>query len=110
MKTLQEVAKDALALQDAVNASGILYSVPDYLEVLGGEVRRLGESTDWRNKHPVLVIIYSKLADLATFSLEPPSKLSLAFEACRIIASGVEKFPVHDETEREYFNSYCWRE
>jgi len=82
MKTIKEMAKDALRVQDACNLRGVLGSFHEASLALG----RLPEcqGTDWVNTHPIMVLYSDKVAELtgggsARFVRE-------AFDACRELA------------------------
>jgi hypothetical protein len=63
--TLQTAAQIALDCQDACNLSGVLASFKEIVhEVIWPEARRLGEGTDWVNRHPVVTLFLSKLCSL----------------------------------------------
>ena len=64
---LQKLAKDAIAVQDACNLSGVAISfgkmVPELRTLINGD-------TDTTNHHPIVKLWIFKLADLAGLELE----------------------------------------
>ncbi len=65
MKTINELAKEALEIQSGVNLSGIVHSFSQAITELREIARAEGwESTDKINKHPICVMWSSKIASL----------------------------------------------
>ena len=63
--TMQEAAQTALDVQDAVNLSGVLAAFHEIVSnVIWREARRLGQGTDFVNRHPICTLFLSKLTDL----------------------------------------------
>lgn len=59
-RTLKELAKEALDVQDACNLSGVAHGFARAMTDLGEHTR----GTDERNKHPVAVLWADKIAHL----------------------------------------------
>ena len=87
MKTIKELCKDALACQDACNASGVIHSfsraITDLRAILSSEP---GFSTDLLNRHPICVLYSSKIASLTGSDI--PLEFSRAYDACCKEAEG----------------------
>jgi len=63
--TIQQAARTALDCQDACNLSGVLASFKEIVhEVIWPEARRLGNGTEWVNRHPICILFLSKLCSL----------------------------------------------
>lgn len=60
MKDLQQLAQEALALQDACNPAGVAGALQRTL----GDLMRLGMSTTEAGRHPISLVIIDKLMDL----------------------------------------------
>ena len=84
MKTLQELAKDALDLQDASNLSGVVHAFHRAISDLWENARALNQGTDWVNRHPICRAYISKLASLSRYVPEDAT-----FEETQAIASGL---------------------
>lgn len=54
----------ALEVQDACNASGVVKSLSNVVELLWIEARKEGKGTDYVNKHPVLRLFLEQLVYL----------------------------------------------
>jgi hypothetical protein len=63
--TLREAAQTAIDIQDACNLSGVLRTFDSVVsDVIWPEARRLGQGTDYVNRHPIVRVFLAKLADL----------------------------------------------
>ena len=89
MRTLQDLAKEALQVQDACNLSGVVHgfsrAVTELREILratGGDL-----STDSVNTHPICRMWASKIHELALMGLS--DRYGEAYDACHDIANGV---------------------
>ena len=82
---LQIVAIEALQLQDACNASGVVRTMSQALSTLWQSLPHVG--TDAVNTHAVTLLYLFKLADLAGGTFDHPN-LSEAFKTCRALAEG----------------------
>lgn len=60
MRTLKELAKEALDVQDACNLSGVVHAFSRAMTDLGQHV----QGTEARNRHPVAILYASKIASL----------------------------------------------
>lgn len=75
-----ELARQALLTQGACNAGGLVHSLHRAVEQLQEQMHCEGHGTDWLNRHPVLVLYLTQLADLSgAGSLE---RLREAVAAC----------------------------
>lgn len=65
MKSLKELAQEAILIQDGVNLSGIVYSFSSVIKDVREHLRAEGkESTANVNKHPICILYASKIASL----------------------------------------------
>jgi hypothetical protein len=63
--TIQDAAREAIIVQDAVNLSGVLHSFSEIVsEVVWPEARKQGKGTDFVNRHPIVTLFLSTLASL----------------------------------------------
>jgi hypothetical protein len=86
MKTIRELAQEALDVQDACNLSGVVHSFSRVLTDLRAVARAEGwEGTSAINMHPIAVLFSSKIASL-TYS-DSPTEFSKAYEACAMHAA-----------------------
>lgn len=75
---LKHMANLAVIVQDACNASGIVFDLADFVTELEEERLQSGHSEDWLLNHPVLILFADKLDDLCgcrrmgTLPLNPP--------------------------------------
>jgi hypothetical protein len=91
MRTLQDLAKEALQVQDACNLSGVVHgfsrAVTELREILratGGDL-----STDAVNQHPICCMWASKIHDLTRMGLSDGERFHEVYDACEDIANGV---------------------
>jgi hypothetical protein len=93
--TIQEAAQTALDVQDACNLSGVLASFHEIVSnVIWPEARRLGQGTDFVNRHPICTLFLVKLTDLNGYSdsITDGSFSNPCAEVSRLAeASGVQK-------------------
>lgn len=67
MKTIQEVAKEAIQVQDACNLSGVVHSFSRAMETIWSEARLQNHGTEWVNTHPIVTLYIDKLASLNNY-------------------------------------------
>jgi hypothetical protein len=85
--TIQDAAREAIAVQDAVNLSGVLHSFHEIVsEVLWPEARKQGKGTDFVNRHPIVTLFLHKLCDLngGSFDADYTSALVACSEITRM--------------------------
>ena len=64
--TIKEAAQMALDVQNACNLSGVVYSFAKVMQAICDEAnRQSGRGTEWKNRHPIVILFLDKLADLA---------------------------------------------
>lgn len=63
MKSLKQLAQDALDVQDACNLSGVVHGFSRFMTELNEALPNLG--TDRRNNHPLVRLWVDKLAHLS---------------------------------------------
>jgi hypothetical protein len=65
-RSIEQWAADAADhVQYACNLSGLVFSFEQCVTDLAEEAKRLGENTDWINRHPICVLWADKLDDLS---------------------------------------------
>jgi len=69
MKTLQELANEALQIQDACNLSGVVHSFHRVISEVWENARAQGKGTDWVNRHPIVRAYVSKLVMLSRYEI-----------------------------------------
>ena len=79
-RSLQQLAKEALDVQDACNLSGVAHGFARVMADLCHHV----QNTDERNRHPIATVWANKIADLAGAH----DYCHHAYEACRVLAQG----------------------
>ena len=72
--------KDALAVQDACNLSGVVYAWAEVMKRVCEEAYAAGKGTDWKNSHPINVMYASKVASLT--GCETPEGFMGAYGFC----------------------------
>lgn len=81
MRTIQELAKQAIDIQGACNLSGVVHSFSRVLTDLREIARAEGwESTDKINEHPIAQMYASKIESLTSNYDE--RRFSVAYEWC----------------------------
>ena len=88
MRTIKELAQEAIDVQSGCNLTGIAYSFAEALKDLRVIARAEGwESTDKLNRHPICVLWSSKIASL-TYS-DSSTEFSQAYQwaktTCNIV-------------------------
>lgn len=87
---LAKLAREAIAVQDACNLSGVLGLVWRTREVLNRAKNELGEGTDWFNHHPIMVVLSDKIANLTRSNNY--SVLSSAYDECARLGKSKEAY------------------
>lgn len=82
MKTIQQLAQEAIEVQDACNLSGVVHAWSRSMTRLCELLPDLG--TAGRNQHPINVLFSSKVASLTRS--EDSDTFSKAYDACRQLA------------------------
>ena len=75
---------DAITVQDACNTSGIVLSLCEKIE----KIRETSQSTADTNTHPIVVMLASKIHDLAGLGLSDTNAYSDAYILCRAVVRG----------------------
>lgn len=93
-KAYREAAKSALYVQSACNTSGVIAAMQRANETIAsrGLILRDNPGTEWRNKHPIIILFLVQLTHLAGMSVDLPEELSYlkCLEICERIAAGEE--------------------
>ena len=84
-RTLQQLAREALDVQDACNLCGVAQGFARAMLELG---EYCPSGTDERNQHPIAQIWIDKMSSLARTQNEPFSVLFKAFDAVEKLAAG----------------------
>ena len=66
MRTMQQLAEESLAVQDACNLSGLVHAFSRAVHDLW-ELRPPDQGTDWVNRHPIVRAWVSKLTSLSRY-------------------------------------------
>jgi hypothetical protein len=65
MRTLEQLAEEAMAVQNACNLSGVVHSFSRVMTELREILRSHGkESTDYLNRHPIAVLYSNKIGSM----------------------------------------------
>ena len=88
-KTIQQLALDALEVQDACNLSGVVHgwsvAMRDLCELLRNDLG-ITFCTDAVNRHPVNKLWASKVHDLTGMGLSDMDAFSKAYDDCKKLA------------------------
>jgi hypothetical protein len=75
------VATQALAIQDACNLSGLVFSFASFMQLICElNYRPGGGSTEFKNRHPAVILYVSKLVSLC--GCEDTAEFSKAYDWC----------------------------
>jgi hypothetical protein len=90
MRTIQDLAKEAIQVQDACNLSGVVHGFSRAITELREILRATGGdlSTDAVNTHPICRMWASKIHDLARMGFGEHVAFSNAFYLCSNLAEG----------------------
>jgi len=86
--TLREAAITALAVQNAVNLSGIVHSFSGIMEALWEDAREHGKGTEYVNTHPVVTVFLEKLMDLNRYRVGDSVARDEDFATVELLAKG----------------------
>lgn len=91
MRTLQDLAREAIQVQDACNLSGVVHGFSRAITELRNILRDTGGdlSTHAVNTHPVCQLWASKIHYMADMGLSEHDQYCAAYKACEEIANGV---------------------
>lgn len=90
MRTMQELAREALQVQDACNLSGVVHGFSRAITELREILRQDGiVDTAMINMNPICCLWASKIHDLARMGLSDHEAFRVAYNACKEIANGV---------------------
>lgn len=82
-RTLRDLAREALQVQDACNISGVAHGFARAMSSLCD----LGLATDERNRHPITILWVDKLAHLSGYRQDFSSHISDAYAEVSKLAS-----------------------
>lgn len=82
MRTLKELAQEAIVVQDACNLSGVVHGWHRAMEELCELLRQSG-GTEFRNTHPINQLWASKCHDLARMGTSDFEAYGKAYDACK---------------------------
>lgn len=95
MRTIQELAREALQIQNACNPLGLTKGFAEATQDLAEILRARGEfSTDAICKHPIYRLWASKMHDLAGLGLSDQTRFGHAYIYCQ----GLEALPADRKT------------
>lgn len=86
-KTLNQLAQEAIDVQDACNLSGVVHGWHRAMEDLCTILRESGGTAE-RNTHPINQLWASKCHDLARMGMSDYEAYSKAYDACKKLAGG----------------------
>lgn len=96
MRTMEELAKEALDVQDACNLSGVIHawsrSITNLRELLFQARGQRMPDTDAVNTHPINKLFADKVAHLTgtqQMRTEEDDEITEAYELCKMLAEGV---------------------
>lgn len=84
MKTMQELAKEAIEIQDACNLGGLVHGWSRSMSDLQDLLR--GQGTRNVNEHPISKLWASKIHDLARMGMSDYDAFSKAYDECKKLA------------------------
>jgi hypothetical protein len=89
MRTLKEMAAEAVVIQNACNPLGLTKTFAAVTQDLADRLREQGQgSTSLVRRHPIFCLWASKLHDLAGMGLSDTDRYGEAYEACKELAKG----------------------
>lgn len=89
-RTLQVLARGAIAVQDACNLTGVLISWADVGLDIRAHLRELGtESTDVANAHPIHRLFASKVHTLTGMGISNLDNFGDAYRICESLEKGI---------------------
>lgn len=82
--TYDETFKEALAVQDACNLSGVVFAFSRAMEAICKEASEKGYGTEWKNRHPVSKLFADKITMLAFYGgAHDLHEYSKAYDECK---------------------------
>ena len=78
--TYQQLAQQALDVQDACNLSGVVHAMSRGMEALWAEAHQHGHGTEWVNEHPIVTLFIDKLAHLNKSQQDLHGKVFAAYD------------------------------
>lgn len=92
MRTIQDLAREAIQVQDACNLSGVVHgfsrAITELREILQNENGGLINTYEM-NHHPICCLWASKIHDLASMGLSDGERFREVYEACEDLTNGV---------------------
>lgn len=90
MRTLQQMAREAIQVQDACNPLGLSKGYAAMLTELRARLAADGQPAGTRDlcDHPVNRLWASKLHDLAGMGMSDTERYGQAYDACKALAEG----------------------
>lgn len=87
MRTLQELAKEVIAVQDACNLSGVVHGFSRAMTDLWNNLQSTGAGTAEINRHPISIMWSSKIESLT--QSQDFNTFSDAYDWCKAQAQEV---------------------
>lgn len=70
-RPIQELAQEALDVQNACNLSGVIHRWSDVISDLWSIAQESSRGTEWVNRHPINKAFASKVGDLSGLDIGP---------------------------------------
>ena len=86
LRSMKELARNVLLIQDACNLSGVVHSFSIAMSILCEYKYQLNQGTDWVNNHPVAKMYASKIHALSGMGVSDTEEFHHAYEACKKLA------------------------
>jgi uncharacterized membrane protein YccC len=96
--TYQELAQQALDVQDACNLSGVAKALGRAMDALWTEANQHGHGTDWVNRHPIVTLFLDKLDSLNGIQ-DGTNRVMRVFDAYREVGEIVANTTVGAESK-----------
>jgi hypothetical protein len=77
-RTLKDLAKEALAVQDACNLSGVVHGFARFMS----DLCEMGLDTNARNRHPITLLWVDKVAQLSGYKQDYGVEVQTAYREC----------------------------
>jgi hypothetical protein len=87
-RTIEQLAQEALNVQNACNLSGVVHSFSSVISDLWLIANQNNQGTKWINEHPISILFADKIAQLVGNYLELPTMVSCAFRRCEELSKG----------------------
>jgi len=94
--SIREAAKQAIDMQDACNASGIIHTLStQIMPAVMAHMNERKQSTRWANSHPIVYIVLYKLLDLSAPEQSQFIAFAKPYELVKRLATGAKPEEVY---------------